>query len=175
MREIQEDADGETEGEDRMEIVNTVSATLAGNINRLYVEAEIAAEQAIGYSAAACRAAINCGKLLLEAKASNRGEFLTWLGIHCPLIQERTAQRYMKIAAKYPTLLSDASLDFQTLKDAYIACGIMPEPEGHEPSTTKPMSAWDRWTMRFDKIRGELTAGDREKVRAWLELQLSRL
>jgi hypothetical protein len=43
--------------------------------------------------------AIAAGKLLLEAKAQlKHGQWLPWLGKHCPGVPERTASHYMRLA-----------------------------------------------------------------------------
>lgn len=50
-----------------------------------------------------CEVALQ-GKRLMEAKEMcGHGNFLPWLSAHCPLISDRTARAYMRIAANWQT------------------------------------------------------------------------
>lgn len=71
------------------------------------------------------------GKLLNAAKfRSDHGSFGTWRNENLDLgaISERTLQRYMLLAKNYPDV--KALLHWNSgLRQAYVACGILPEPE----------------------------------------------
>lgn len=71
------------------------------------------------------------GKLLNAAKSRfGRGSFGTWRNENLDLgaISERTLQRYMLLAKNYPDV--KALLHWNPgLRQAYVACGILPEPE----------------------------------------------
>ena len=92
----------------------------------------------------------------------------------CPAITERTAQRYMQIA-NHATLLSEAGLDFQTLKELYVALGIMPAPPVAVPQTGEKLPVWVKLTTRFDALIPKLTTPQKVELRAWLLAVLERL
>jgi hypothetical protein len=72
-----------------------------------------------------------CGALLNAAKRRHgRGAFGEWRDRHVvpAMMSERTSQRYMHLAASFPE--PRAMLEWAPgLWQAYIACGILPEPE----------------------------------------------
>lgn len=92
--------------------------------------------------ASASMAIINawtCGSALIIAKLQlDHGEFTTWVENKFSKIplSLRTAQRYMQIAKKYESLehLIESN---PTLRQAYIACGILPEPPESEKNAEK--------------------------------------
>lgn len=108
--------------------------------------------------------AIEAGKILLKEKESRRGEFLLWLQteiasasnstkefISADKFSQATAYRYMKIA-RFDQEHPDQT--FSTIKEYYVATGIMPPPESQpledreRPTftlrfrTTKPLNEW---------------------------------
>lgn len=145
-------------------------------INELHAQAEMWRDKTVADAGQACRCAIECGGLLLKVRESHRGEFLSWLEMNCPTISNRTAYNYMAIAIKYVQVLANGHLDFKTLKDLYIATGIMPAPESPTDAATKePLPAWMRWTEKLDGLIEKLKADEKERLRAWCQLVLQRL
>jgi len=100
---------------------------LAENINDQYRQAFSFASEAIKNGNAAVRSAIACGKMLDQAKRLiGHGRWLKWLSDNCSEIDERTAQNWMRLSkTKHVSDLEN----FANLRQAYIACGILPEPE----------------------------------------------
>lgn len=85
--------------------------------------------------------AIETGKLLIEQqKVVPKGDWLLWLGANCPEIGERTAQKYMKLANANHD--SDTTLDLQTVRQAYLAAGIISEPEKVSSGPRAPDCLW---------------------------------
>lgn len=85
----------------------------------------------------ACLAVVsawNCGGLLNVAKKRTKhGEFQKWFEdtIRVPSLGLRTAQRYMQLAKKHPRL-EDLIASTPSIRQAYIACGILAEPLENE-------------------------------------------
>lgn len=83
------------------DLVGTVFAdnrlcNLAGAINREHALSLQAFRDGLNHAIAA-------GQLLCQAKGQlKHGEWLPWLGEHCPEISRRLAQKYMQVAAKAP-------------------------------------------------------------------------
>lgn len=131
------------------------SITLAPQINELYRQAETLAHSAKANASQAIAVAVQCGKLLCNQKAEvGHGDWLDWLKANCPDISERTAQKYMRLSRKVLELETanpncgaelekseessateaekvSALLDGspKTLRQAYIAAGVIPEVE----------------------------------------------
>lgn len=88
------------------------------------------AENALGSACLAVVSAWNCGGLLnIAKKRMKHGEFQQWFKskIRVPSLGPRTAQRYMKLAKIHP-LLEDLIASNPSIRQAYIACGILAEP-----------------------------------------------
>ena len=132
-------------------------------------------DQAVGCAARAGWLAVECGQLLIDQKTrTGQGDWLLGLQSYCPAITESTAQRYMQIA-NHATLLSEAGLDFQTLKELYVALGIMPAPPVAVPQTGEKLPVWVKLTTRFDALIPKLTTPQKVELRAWLLAVLERL
>ena len=62
-------------------------------------------EAAIAAGRSALEHARRCGDLLHQAKAAiPHGAWLPWLAEHCPMLPARTAQVYMRIAARWSAI-----------------------------------------------------------------------
>ena len=84
-------------------------------------------------AAEAVECALACGRLLLAVKGRMpHGAFLLWLARECPSVKERTAQRYMSVAAQYGAGAAGgaAQLEERTLTRLYRDYGIVRAPEG---------------------------------------------
>lgn len=152
-------------------------AVSADRINDLHRQAEVWRDKTIADAGQACRCVIECGLLLMKAKKQcKHGDWLVWLESNCPRISERTAQNYMRVGSKYAKALADGSLDFQTVKELFIASGIMPEPESPQDQPSKEqLPVWRRLTEKIEGLIEELKPEDKERLRAWCQLVLQRL
>lgn len=124
---------------------------LADQINRSYAESVTLADIAQTHINAALEKVIECGQLLKQQKDSlKHGGWIEWLRANCPDIHERTAQRYMKLAnTTHVSFLQDAS----TVRQAYIAAGIMPEPEKPQPKEITPETPTITFVRPLDRFR----------------------
>lgn len=115
-----------------------ITDNIAKLINESFARSTTHADKAKSLAIDAITEAQNCGRLLTKAKEiAGHGQWLTWLTANCPDIGERTAQKYMQLAnTNHGADLENAT----TLRQAYIAAGILPEPESKvsEPSAPKP-------------------------------------
>ena len=76
------------------------------------------------------------GKRLMEAKEMcGHGNFLPWLAAHCPLISDRTARAYMRIAANWQT-----AADIQNAGS--IARALELCEGGQRPDHARPNKSW---------------------------------
>jgi len=113
-----------------------ITQSLIAKINQAHQAAISQAQEAIKAGRGALQGAWEAGQYLIELKANTpHGE---WLNLFDPKrkaladLNERTARNYMALAKKFPTQEELDSLNTHQLKDGYIACGIMPEPERTE-------------------------------------------
>lgn len=108
---------------------------LAVAITNCAKEAHDHAKKALGSAGLAIVSAWTCGGLLNLVKENMmHGELQVWFAdnIRVPGLSLRTAQRYMKLAKSHP-LLEDLIASNPSIRQAYIACGILAEP----PETEK--------------------------------------
>jgi hypothetical protein len=118
---------------------------------------------------------MDCGLLLIVAKQSlKHGEWLLWLESNCPEISQSTAKNYMRVA-RYRQLIGGPALDFQSVKELYVATGIMPEPLGAQSGEQPQQPPWMRWTERFESLFEKLQDEERRRIKAWMEQQLARI
>jgi hypothetical protein len=130
--------------------VNEIVVNLAEQINRTYEESVALATQAKDQATTAITKALECGQLLLQQKAAlKHGGWLEWLDANCPQISEQTARRYMALSKR--SHVSDLN-DAATLRQAYLACGIVHEKPktANEPDPEKP---WVKFVKPLDAFR----------------------
>ncbi len=142
---------------------------LAPQIREAYQEANQLAEQARGYASQAVAKAVECGRLLIQQKESiGHGSWLEWIEFNLPDISEVTVRRYMRVA-KAAGEISDSTQvianqasdrspvtdlsDAATLKQAYIALGILPAPEDKSDQPPDPNKPWVKFTRFLDGFR----------------------
>lgn len=131
---------------------NDTLTQLAGEITDLYLSAEHKAKRAFETAGDAVNDALLCGKKLNEAKARlKHGEWLPWLRENCPEISEDKSERYRALANS----AHDRNLEAcASLRQAYIACGILPQPvatvRSNEPIDFKDL-------LRFAGFAAKLT------------------
>lgn len=142
---------------------------LARDIEASFVTANYKAEQAKQMGRDAIKEALLCGALLIQAKALVPSkQWNLWLKQCCPKIARNTAWRWMKLAKESTVKSLD---DCAGLRQAYIACGIWPEPEPGNASPSAPLTP--------DSIVRNLScltrhAIGRDQVLAWPEEQRAR-
>ena len=89
----------------------TTTALLTPSIESLAQAINRAHRDARQYVACATERALEAGDLLIEVKAQlPHGRWLPWLKQHCPDISRRTAQNYMRVAARIPSEIRSAAL-----------------------------------------------------------------
>lgn len=134
-------------------------ADIAESIEGAHIEAAQHRDFAIAAGAKALRAAIRCGEMLIHARElceeRGPGEFLAWIATEIDSREffpsQATCYHYMR-AVRYQHALGEATPDFATLKELYIAAGILPSPEENQSGTgagkrnTKP----HLFSLRFD-------------------------
>lgn len=135
--------------------------------NRLpFLAEEILTEHsaAIEASAKATRHAIRAGQLLIEAKAAvPHGGWLAWLSDNCRL-SERTAQRYMRLAAKVPGLdpAKASRVSLLPIREALRAIA----DQHAEVSQPEKDADWDTvWDWAGRQVAAPFNAFDLESVR----------
>jgi hypothetical protein len=122
----------------------TALTSIAVEIRREHEAASTAARSALQHARRA-------GELLTQAKTALRhGAWLPWLTEHCPDISERTAQAYMRVAARWPELEAKA----QRVADLPVrqALALLAEPREADSDTAAPTSP-DDWKARLDASR----------------------
>lgn len=124
---------------------------LAEQIRKAFRDANRIAADARTVASEAVAKAIQCGQLLLEQKAAlGHGSWLEWLDANVPEIGDRTARKYMALAKRnYDSDLTDSA----SLRQAYLATGIIPAPEEKAPSPPDPNKPWVRFTRYLDGFR----------------------
>ncbi|MEI6819345.1 MAG: hypothetical protein WCL19_07055, partial [Verrucomicrobiota bacterium] len=106
-----------------------------------------------------------------------RGDFGDWRKKHlCDDITERTSQRYMQLAKRYEDVR--ALLEWSpSLRQAYIACGILPEPperaadeesdadEIKRQALLSSITGIQKKLRLFYGLKGKLGAGDKTQLK----------
>jgi hypothetical protein len=99
---------------------------LAGKINTGLATIESEAFNARRYATAALHAAIHVGHFLAASrKKCSKGQWGAWRDRHLPGLSQATAYRYISLAKKFSHVGNHVAV--QTLRQAYIAVGILPE------------------------------------------------
>ena len=108
----------------------------------------------------AIEAAVKCGALLIEQKRNTpHGEFGNWLKQNCSHISHKTACAYMSLATKFTRGLI---LNAKTVRQAYLAAGIIQEPPKEVRDPSEDMDAlidlagilgtkWMQWDKMFER------------------------
>ncbi len=124
---------------------------LATQILEAYRESNRLAEEAKGVASGAVAKALECGQLLLRQKESlGHGSWLEWLDANVPEMTEWTARRYMALAKRaHVPDLKDAA----TVRQAYLATGIIPSDPVKEPGPPDPNKPWVKFIKPLDAFR----------------------
>jgi hypothetical protein len=144
-----------------------IQINLSEQIRAAYAEANAIAEKAKSYASEAVAKAIECGRLLLQQKqALGHGSWMEWTAKNIPEIHHNTLGRYMRVAKSAQEALpsSDTSGDSNsspvmnlndapTLKQAYIALGILPPPASKSDEQPDPNKPWVKFTRFLDGFR----------------------
>ena len=128
-----------------------LSIDLALAINAAFTTAQTLAGSAREKAQHAIVAAIDCGRLLERQKGSlPHGAWSDWLAVNCPEISARTAQRYIRLSkTTHVSFFNDA----QSLRQAYLTTGVLPEPaprEAVQPDANTPVI---KFTKGLDQFR----------------------
>ena len=124
---------------------NTISLDIVSQINELHAQAETIANSAKAQAGKAVEIAIECGRLLtLQKKQTEHGEWIAWIKSNCRF-SEDTAQNYMRLfrrvsqltkledknagGGKTETVRFIENLKAKSIRQAYIATGILPEAQ----------------------------------------------
>jgi len=124
---------------------------LAPQIREAFQDSNRLANDARGVASDAISKALECGRLLIQQKESiGHGSWLEWLDANVPEISDRTARKYMALAKRnHDSDLTDSA----SLRQAYLATGIIPAPEEKAPSPPDPNKPWVRFTRFLDGFR----------------------
>ena len=140
---------------------------LARGINAYSKQAAGYAQEAVKSGSTALVYAWACGKLLNAAKVKfAHGDFGKWRAakLEPGAISDRTSQRYMKLAKEWEDIR--ALLEWSpTLRQAYIACGILPEPPEQNVDDKE-----DADTMKRQALLASIT-GIQKKLRVFSGLK----
>jgi len=138
--------------------MNAIIESLAPQINLTYAEAATLSANAKDQATAAVEKALECGRLMLKQKESlqrlsgkERCGWIEWLESNCPDISEQTARRYMALAKR--SHVSGYFEDFSTLRQAYLATGILKQAPKVEPTPVDAKTPWVRYTRPLDNFR----------------------
>jgi Protein of unknown function (DUF3102) len=124
---------------------------LAPQIRAAFLDCEKLASQTREFAAQAVAKALECGQLLIRQKESlGYGSWLEWLDANVPEICERTARHYMALAKRQHVAdLSNAA----SVRQAYLAAGIIPRQESEAPAQPDPDKPWVRYVRFVDGFR----------------------
>jgi hypothetical protein len=118
-----------------MQVAAMSETKLTTAIRRYSDQATRSARDAVTAGALGIVSAWACGKLLNEAKDKRfRGDFGSWRkqNFGDDVMSERTSQRYMKLARECNDVRDLLNMG-ASLRQAYVACGVLPEPPEREP------------------------------------------
>jgi hypothetical protein len=152
---------------------------LARGINTYSKQASAFALDAVKSGTTALVYAWACGRLLNAAKEKfGRGGFGKWRADYLEpgVISERTSQRYMQLAAKNQEVRP--LLEWSpSLRQAYIACGVLPEPPERETGDEEDTESSKRQELLssitgiqkklrlFSGLKGKLGAAEKNQLK----------
>jgi len=119
----------------------------------------------------AIKVAIACGQKLIEAKKMmEHGQWRGWLADNCKGVSAKTATNYMRLANAEREQVADLS-QAPTLRQAYIAAGIVKNPERPEPNefTKAKKFAHELWELLHGTPDPERMANEIQPVLAWYQ------
>lgn len=155
--QAKEDAERSATERAKMEVALTACV---GRIAKSYAATTKLEKAVLTATNKAIDAAIALGKELNAAKhmvkSLRKGKWLVWLKTNCPGVDERKAQRYMKLAetAKNPTCMSEIR-KCESLNQAYAVEGPI---EGESESGEQPPSDEEQKAAKeYLRIRNQLT------------------
>jgi hypothetical protein len=137
-------------------------------IHSAYARAQQLRDLTLSTAADACQAALECGDLLIAARSHHNGEFLLWFQCNCPQISESTAWNYMRIS-KLRRALGDRSVDLQTIKQFYIAAGILPPRAAQSRNAHGQVLQFWSFATKIRNWLPVLPDGHTARLRAWWE------
>lgn len=141
-------ASPETSEQTRLAITEQDDRELAAEILEAYRAADELASQSCSLAKRALQMARRCGAMLNAKKQSlPRGRWLAWLSCYLPEISQRTVYRWTALASKESPVLEEA----QSLKQAYIAVGMLPDPIEHQRIRQQTTAGGRRSYLRPDK------------------------
>lgn len=144
--------------------------SIVENIRRTFSEAHELAAQASEKGRAAILKARECGQYLKEAKQNvGHGRWLSWLSNsnHGWNISDETARKWMKLA----DIPIEALESIQSLKQAYLALGILPTNE-REPGSQTAHPEGQRWLSSILKAWENLSVTiERKPIADWPDSQ----
>lgn len=141
-----------------------IQINLAGQILAAHAQAHAFAEQAKGYASEAVGKAIECGQLLIQQKSAlGHGSWMDWQAEHLPGMKRETVRKYMQIAKVARGAVADAQAeqittsggnlkDAASLRQAFVAIGLLPVPENRQQSPD-PNKPWVKFTRYLDGFR----------------------
>lgn len=131
---------------------------LAIAINDHFDQSEVLAAEIRTKGPEAVKERVLLGQSLRQAKGLVRhGQWYIWLKKHCPKLSVNTVERAMRLANPSHVM------DLETcagLREAYIACGILPESLPAEGEAMEPGAEMtiDKMARRVDWFRTRLSA-----------------
>lgn len=112
--------------------------------------------------------AAEAGKILLEVKATRKGDFQLWIETNCKFSYE-TAHRYCTLASNL-SRVTDLPVDMQGLTHAYRTIGLLPE-RSESPSSqdlnTNPYYAFWHQTEKLKAWIPKIPPEDKPRLIEW--------
>lgn len=126
---------------------------LASEIDDKFSQATRFAAESVRNGHAAIIAAIECGKMLIKAKAIiGHGSWLNWLADNTKVSAD-TSQRWMRLAKT--ARLRNLTEECNSLADAYRACGILPYPtKANNGTGTHEVDIYEAFNSNFSRLTG---------------------
>lgn len=150
-----------------MTIVATKNAAEA--ITDSWNRAQRLRDRALQCAADACKAALECGELLLCQKGLHKGTFLLWMKNNCPEVKFSTAFKYMRIA-QFRRSQGDQPLGLRTINDYYRACGLIPPRQSlAKRNAQQHLLAFWVYATKLKHWLPQIPDHDKPRVRAWWE------
>jgi hypothetical protein len=131
-------------------------------LNAAWHAAQAAGAEAAHKAGVAVRLAVECGRKLMIAQDQRAGAFVAWLESDATPIDASTAYRWIRLAKAPEELWKDAA----GLRQAYIACGILPATPPSEPGAENEKPAGNYLVHLARAERALKTQLSVEKIRS---------
>lgn len=144
------------------------SQTAAALIIEKWKRAQQLRDETLASASEACRAALDCGDLLLQQKASHKGNFELWLKRFCPQIEDSTATSFMRIS-RLRKAVGVGEINSQMVWQFYHALDLLPPRTPSQSNSTGQILQFWSFATKLQTWLPQLPDNQKSRFKDWWE------